>query len=827
MVKVLSPVIVDVMTSDASAAEVEELTIVDLGSSQSLTRRRRTTLGSANVGVMVRARVQGDAEVMLRLGIEMGLVTASVASGSTIQAVRMLPMYFPITANYTIGSASIDNGAFVSSALAVHANTFVGIDTGQVTGASLSHVAPEPVGVLTYRLFVSDIAAYTYARRVQLNMTVFAATGVLDVPVGGTLYSPMPIRDPETDASSQKATESESLVWVLVVTLAFLLCLLPITVLVVHQRSKRKQERIQALSYELSHHHLESPSPPTNLFSSQHDAKRTDSSPADDGEYLQLAGMLLDLVPGVVPSTSDSPAQPDKSAGLLTEDNESLEEDSFSREKDGVPLELDLPGLNNWDEQLPAPSEATLSGKYVTDEFMSTLSSMEQEQLRKNCQGSLTPVSGIDKMPLGIHARHASDYHDFSVLFSRIMADYHGIGNNFVHTHSWDLGRPTTAIGGPLLDMSSTPIRSAAVKVKASRNFSDLPLSPAMQLEDRISLENRMVEVFSDRLSGLTAFENGAIYSLTPGSPHFVDNARYVELVASRQIFARPPISPELGCIGTLGDDWPAGRCCFVSNDSTFMVWVGGEDHVQIIVQSVTESYMEPYTRMQKVVDMLETRTGGFAQSDKFGWITACPSRLGSALSSQTCVELPLLEDADFDAACHVCSTRGVTLRCANGAHMFELVAQEALCMTEGEMICNVWDAMLALSNEYRGTSGAAGGSRVDKEPGLTAPSAALSADLLGQSSHYHPESASAVSPTPTPQKKTRKLFDFTPAASAVLPSLSPKKARKLFDLDATSVSPKATPEKAWSPPVQNDGEEPLSIISVRTTTPVESAWYD
>ena len=827
MVKALSPVIVDVMTSDASAAEVEELTIVDLGSSQSLTRRRRTTAGSANVGVMVRARVQGDADVMLRLGIEMGLVTASVASGSTIQAVRMLPMYFPITANYTIGSASIDNGAFVSSALAVHATTFVGIDTGQVTGASLSHVAPEPVGVLTYRLFVSDIAGYTYARRVQLNMTAFAATGVLDVPVGGTSYSPMPIGGPETDANSQKAAESESLLWVLVAALAFLLCLLPITVLVVHQRSKRKQVRMKALSYALYDQHLESPSPPTNLISSQHDATRPDSSPADDGEYLQLAGMLLDLVPGVVPSTSDSPAQPDKTAGLWTEDNESLEEDSVSREEDGVPLELDLPGLNNWDEQLPAPSEATLSGKYVTDAFMSTLSSMEQEQLRKNCQGSLAPVSGIDKTPLGIHARHASDYHDFSALFGRIMADYHGIGNNFVHTNSWDLGRPTTAIGGPLLDMSSTPIRSAAVKVKASRNFVDLPLSPAMQLADRISLENRMVEVFSDRLSGLTAFENGTIYSLTPGSPHFVDNAGYVQLVASRQIFARPPVSPEPGCIGTLGDDWPAGRCCFVSNDSTFMVWVGGEDHVQIIVQSVTESYVEPYTRMQELVDMLETRTDGFAQSDKFGWITACPSRLGSALSSQTCVELPLLEDADFDAACHVCSTRGVTLRRANGAHMFELVAQEALCMTEGEMICNVWDAMLALGNEYRGTSGAAGGSRGDGEPGLTAPSAALSADLLGQTSHYHPESVSAASPTSTPQKKTRKLFDFTPAASVVSPSLSPKKSRKLFDLDATSVSPKATPEKAWPSPVQNGGEEPFSIISVRTTTPAEKAWYD
>ena len=142
-------------------------------------------------------------------------------------------------------------------------------------------------------------------------------------------------------------------------------------------------------------------------------------------------------------------------------------------------------------------------------------------------------------------------------------------------------------------------------------------------------------------------------------------------------------------------------------------------------------------------------------------------------------------------------------------------------------MICNVWDAMLALGNEYRGTSGAAGGSRGDGEPGLTAPSAALSADLLGQTSHYHPESASAASPTSTPQKKTRKLFDFTPAASVVSPSLSPKKSRKLFDLDATSVSPKATPEKAWPSPVQNGGEEPFSIISVRTTTPVEKAWYD
>ena len=868
------------MTSDESVAEVQEITIVDLDSSWSLRRRRRTTVGPANVGVTVRARIQGDAEVMLRLGIEMGLVSASVAGGSTIRAVQMLPMYFPITATYTIGSDPIDNGAFLSSALAVHAATFIEIDAGQVTGASLAHVAPEPVGVLTYRLFASDIASYSYARRVQLNMTTIAATGVLDVSVGSTLYSATPVRAPATTTNSQKATaksSSSTLVWVLLASLAFLLCLLPTTILVVYQRSKRKQERMKALSDELLYQDVvPSKSPaPTSLYS-QLAAVQLESSPgrppSDDGEYLQLADGLLDMAHGVLSSAINSPTQSGKEPGLSMENS--------------VPLDLGPPGLNSWgDEQLPAQLEATLSGKYVTDAFLGTLSGEQQDRLRRNCQGSVSPVAGTDKKPLGIHARHASDYSQFSALFTNIMADYHGLGNNFVHVNSWDIARPTAGIGGPLLDMSQTSIPKATVKVKVSRNFGDLPLSPAMQLSDRLSLEKRMVETFSD--SGLAVVENGSIYSLTPGSPHFVDNARYDKLVARRQMFAQPPISPEPGCIGTLGEDWPSGRCCFVSSDNSLMVWVGGEDHIQVIVQMVTDSYLEPYTRAQEVVRLLETRTGIFARSEKFGWITACPTRLGSALSSQTCIELPFLQDSDFDAACHVCSTRGVTLKRANGAHMFALMAQGALCVTEGEMISNVWDAMIALGNEHQNqlspnrTSGATGGGRGDGETSLTASAAARSADLLGRDSpsHYHPQSAatsspdaapmkarppvdnrysqpvyatpepivyapptstsepaSAVSPilqavspilqavSPSPAtKKTRKLYAFEPEV-AVAPTPSPKKARKLFEIESVSVSPKATPvkDRALVSPVQAGGEGPSAIGS--TTTAVKTA---
>lgn len=338
----------------------------------------------------------------------------------------------------------------------------------------------------------------------------------------------------------------------------------------------------------------------------------------------------------------------------------------------------------------------TIAAKFVTLEFLASLSPSRQQQLLMCCHGSLHNSTRL----LGIHVRSAADYKTYARILANVVAEYHGLGGNFVHQTSWDIGRTAEGPGGPLLELlPATGIREATVKVKANRNFAGFPFVPAMTAQDRIDLETMMVGAFED--PALDVFRGGSVYSLTPGSKHFVDDDQYNQLTKQRLMFKTPP-TPSKGVVSDLSEDWPTGRCCFVSKDASILVWVGQEDHIRIIVQARTTDYMSPYLRLQQLHQMIETKCARFEKSPKFGHLTACPSKLGTAMSSQTCIDLPLLRDSDYNSAKEICSSRGVRLKRANAQHVYELSAEDGLCVTEGEMISNVWDAMVALSAEFR-----------------------------------------------------------------------------------------------------------------------------
>jgi hypothetical protein len=369
-------------------------------------------------------------------------------------------------------------------------------------------------------------------------------------------------------------------------------------------------------------------------------------------------------------------------------------------------MDMDTETVGKLNLQKPPPSVQgaghhalvadTIAAKFVTSEFLASLSPSRQQQLFMCCHGSLHNSTRL----LGIHARSAADYKTYARIFANVVAEYHGLGGNFVHQTSWDIGRTAEGPGGPLLELlPATGIREATVKVKANRNFAGFPFVPAMTAQDRIDLEAMVVGAFED--PALDIFRGGSIYSLTPGSKHFVDDDQYNRLTKQRLMF-KTPATPSKGVVSDLSEDWPTGRCCFVSKDASIMVWVGQEDHIRIIVQAKTTDYMSPYLRLQELHQIIETKCARFEKSPKFGHLTACPSKLGTAMSSQTCIDLPLLRDSDYNSAKEICSSRGVRLKRANAQHVYELSADDGLCVTEGEMISNVWDAMVALSGEFR-----------------------------------------------------------------------------------------------------------------------------
>ena len=91
-----------------------------------------------------------------------------------------------------------------------------------------------------------------------------------------------------------------------------------------------------------------------------------------------------------------------------------------------------------------------------------------------------------------------------------------------------------------------------------------------------------------------------------------------------------------------LNRDWPSGRGIFHNNDQTFLVWVNEEDQLRIISMQPGGDIGEVFTRLSKAVSHIE-KYMDFSHDPSLGFITSCPTNLGTALRASVHIELPFL----------------------------------------------------------------------------------------------------------------------------------------------------------------------------------------
>ena len=91
-----------------------------------------------------------------------------------------------------------------------------------------------------------------------------------------------------------------------------------------------------------------------------------------------------------------------------------------------------------------------------------------------------------------------------------------------------------------------------------------------------------------------------------------------------------------------LNRDWPSGRGIFHNADHTFLVWVNEEDQLRIISMQPGGDIGEVFTRLSKAVSHIESFMN-FAHDPSLGYITSCPTNLGTALRASVHIALPHL----------------------------------------------------------------------------------------------------------------------------------------------------------------------------------------
>jgi arginine kinase len=91
-----------------------------------------------------------------------------------------------------------------------------------------------------------------------------------------------------------------------------------------------------------------------------------------------------------------------------------------------------------------------------------------------------------------------------------------------------------------------------------------------------------------------------------------------------------------------LNRDWPSGRGIFHNDAKTFLVWVNEEDQLRIISMQMGSDIGAVFKRLSTAAGLIEKKAK-FANDEHFGYISTCPTNMGTGLRASVHINLPKL----------------------------------------------------------------------------------------------------------------------------------------------------------------------------------------
>lgn len=305
--------------------------------------------------------------------------------------------------------------------------------------------------------------------------------------------------------------------------------------------------------------------------------------------------------------------------------------------------------------------------------------------------GTENPDSSI-----GAYILRPDDLREFSDFFEPLIRDYHHAPAGQPHLSDWG---PRDA--GTQFDLATLGLPPVSMRIRVARNLTTFNFPGSMDRAERIGFEQvmgRSMQTLIDRSDF-----GGRIYSLTPDfdgrpNPNLIGRREYQALVDAHVMFKDMAADRYLRSAG-IADDWPHGRACYVSSDREVIVWIGEEDHLRIICMKTGTRLREVYDRLRTVVETIETLPGiTFARDENFGYITSCPSNLGTGMRASIHLRLPHLLNADVKA---MCARAGLSVCGLAGDHApigadgtLDLSPTRRLCVRERDIVQKLFEGI-------------------------------------------------------------------------------------------------------------------------------------
>ncbi|MEL6375623.1 MAG: phosphagen kinase [Pseudomonadota bacterium] len=307
---------------------------------------------------------------------------------------------------------------------------------------------------------------------------------------------------------------------------------------------------------------------------------------------------------------------------------------------------------------------------------------------------------------MGCYACQPEDYDRFRPFFAKALAAQHKVGEDATHVNDWSFTNVDGLPDGGVLDLAELGLPALSMRVRVGRNLADFPLPGAMSREDRVALETKMMQAFEVLIADPDY--GGGYHSLTPGNPNEINEDAYQALVDAHIMFKDMSNDRYLLAAG-IAADWPYGRGCYVSEDRSFIIWVGEEDHLRIMCMEKGTILNKVFDRLKTALDVVSGIQGlSFATSDTYGVVTSCPTNLGTGMRASVHIQLPnLTADGTDKRAKQIAKPLGLSVRGTGGEHTpigsdgtVDISPSARFCITEAEIIAALYKGLSLLKAE-------------------------------------------------------------------------------------------------------------------------------
>nr|BAE16974.1 arginine kinase [Abyssogena kaikoi] len=285
---------------------------------------------------------------------------------------------------------------------------------------------------------------------------------------------------------------------------------------------------------------------------------------------------------------------------------------------------------------------------------------------------------------VGIYACDPEAYTVFENVFNNVIKEYHKVDS--INHPEPTFGTPEQIKALENIDPEGNMVKSTRIRV--ARTLAGYPFAPACTSEDLENMQSESVKA----LATLTGELEGEYLPLAK-----MDEDKQKELIKDHFLFR--PDDPVLRDAGGY-KYWDNGRGIFINKTKTFLTWVNEEDHLRLISMQPGGDLGEVYRRLVKAINELEKKLK-FAKRDGYGYLTFCPTNLGTTLRASVHMAIPnVCKEPKFK---EVCEQYSIQPRGIDGEHseskggVYDLSNKRRLGLTEFAAVREMLDGVLKI----------------------------------------------------------------------------------------------------------------------------------